>query len=169
MSRAPPNLDFIPPQLPSLTDQPPEGAHWIHEVKHDGYRTMLLIERGTARAYTRNGHDWSDRYPGIIMAARKLPCRAAILDGEVIVQDGRGVSDFEALQSALRSKTTQLIFYAFDLLHLDGKDLREKPLLERRAKLKPSSQLGPYLSAEYQQLSTRRQPTEQSTTLRGQD
>jgi len=136
VSRAPPNLDFIPPQLPSLTDQPPEGAHWIHEVKHDGYRTMLVIERGTARTYTRNGHDWSDRYPGIIMAARKLPCRTAILDGEVIVQDGRGVSDFEALQSALRSKTTHLIFYAFDLLHLDGKDLREKPLLERRAKLK---------------------------------
>jgi len=130
------SLGFIPPQLPSLTDQPPEGAHWIHEIKHDGYRTMLVIERGTARTYTRNGHDWSDRYPGIIMAARKLPCRTAILDGEVIVQDGRGVSDFEALQSALRSKTTHLIFYAFDLLHLDGKDLREKPLLERRAKLK---------------------------------
>src|SRR5215471_5357324 len=129
-------LGFIPPQLPSLTDQPPEGGDWIHEVKHDGYRTMLVVERGTARAYTRNGHDWSDRYPGIIAAARKLPCRSAILDGEVIVQDARGVSDFEASQAALRSKTTHLIFYAFDLLHLDGKDLREKPLLERRAKLK---------------------------------
>jgi bifunctional non-homologous end joining protein LigD len=129
-------LGFIPPQLPTLTDQPPEGANWIHEVKHDGYRTMLVVERGTARTYTRNGHDWSDRYPGIIMAARKLPCRTAILDGEVIVQDARGVSDFEALQAALRSKTAYLIFYVFDLLHLDGKDLREKPLLERRNKLK---------------------------------
>jgi bifunctional non-homologous end joining protein LigD len=135
VSRAP-RLSFIPPQLPSLTDQPPEGANWIHEVKHDGYRTMLVVERDSACAYTRNGHDWSDRYPGIIMAARKLPCRTAILDGEIIVQDARGVSDFEALQAALRSKTTQLIFYAFDLLHLDGKDLREKPLHERRAKLK---------------------------------
>jgi bifunctional non-homologous end joining protein LigD len=135
MSRAS-QLCFIPPQLPSLTEQPPEGAEWIHEVKHDGYRTMLLVERGTARAYTRSGHDWSDRYPGIIAAARKLPCRSAILDGEVIVQDARGISDFEALQSALRSKTTHLIFYAFDLLHLDDRDLREKPLLERRAKLK---------------------------------
>jgi len=106
-------LGFIPPQLPSLTDQPPEGGDWIHEVKHDGYRTMLVVERGTARAYTRNGHDWSDRYPGIIAAARKLPCRSAILDGEVIVQDARGVSDFEALQAAFRSKTTHLIFYAF--------------------------------------------------------
>jgi bifunctional non-homologous end joining protein LigD len=70
-------------------------------VKHDGYRTMLVVERGTASAYTRNGHDWSDRYPGIIAAARRLPCRSAILDGEVIVQDARGVSDFEALQAAL--------------------------------------------------------------------
>src|SRR4029078_10627660 len=68
-------LRFTPPQLPSLTEHPPEGAEWIHEVKHDGYRTMLLVERGTVHAYTRNGHDWSDRYPGIIAAARKLPCR----------------------------------------------------------------------------------------------
>jgi DNA ligase D-like protein (predicted ligase) len=135
VSRAP-SPGFIPPQLPSLTDQPPEGTGWIHEVKHDGYRTMLVIERGTARAYTRNGHDWSDRYPGIITAARKLTCRTAILDGEIIVQDGRGVSDFEALQVALRSQPARLIFYAFDLLHLDGKDLRERPLIERRAKLK---------------------------------
>src|SRR6186713_1070597 len=103
-------LGFIPPQLPSLTDQPPEGANWIHEVKHDGYRTMLLVERGTALAYTRNGHDWSDQYPGIIAAARKLPCRSAILDGEVIVQDARGISDFEALQAALRSRPAHLIF-----------------------------------------------------------
>src|SRR6185436_20150675 len=86
-------LSFIPPQLPSLTDQPPEGANWIHEVKHDGYRTMLVIERGTARAYTRNGFDWSDRYPGIVAVATKLDCRTAILDGEVIVQDERGVSE----------------------------------------------------------------------------
>jgi bifunctional non-homologous end joining protein LigD len=71
-----------------LTDQPPEGAHWIHEVKHDGYRTMLVIERGTARTYTRNGHDWSDRYPGITKAAAKLDCRSAIYGGTAL--DGRG-------------------------------------------------------------------------------
>jgi len=130
-----PRLSFIPPQLPSLTEHPPEGASWIHEVKHDGYRTMLVIERGSALAYTRNGHDWSDRYSGIIAAARRLSCRSAILDGEVIVQDARGVSDFEALQVALRSQPSRLIFYAFDLLHLDGKDLLDRPLVERRAKL----------------------------------
>jgi len=88
-----------------------------------------------ACAHTRNGHNWSDRYPGIIAAARKLSCRSAILDGEVIVQDARGVSDFEALQVALRSRPPRLIFYAFDLLQLDGKDLFDRPLVERRAKL----------------------------------
>ena len=129
-------LGFIPPQLPTLTVQPPEGAEWVHEVKHDSYRTMLVVEHGSARAYTRNDHDWSNRYQRIVEAARELSCRSAILDGEVIVQDARGVSDFEALQAALRSKTVPLIFYAFDLLHLDGKDVRDQPLLERRLKLK---------------------------------
>src|SRR5262249_22205887 len=87
-----------------------------------------VLERGKAWAYTRNGHEWSDRYLRIIAEARKLPCRSAILDGEVIVQDSRGVSDFEALQAALRSQRAHLIFYAFDLLHLDGKDLRDRAL-----------------------------------------
>jgi hypothetical protein len=109
---------FIPPQLPSLTDRPPEGANWLHEVKHDGYRTILVIERGKVGAYTRNGFDWSDRYPGIIAAAAKLEC---ILDGEVIVQDERGVSDFESLRFALYWQPHRLIFYAFDLLHLAAK------------------------------------------------
>ena len=135
MSRVP-HLGFIPPQLPTLTDQPPEGEGWIHEVKHDGFRTILVIERGTVRAFTRNGHDWTDRYPGIVARAKGLPCRSAILDGEIIVQDKRGASDFEALQSALRARGAPLIFYAFDLLHHDGRDWRNKPLLERRHRLK---------------------------------
>jgi bifunctional non-homologous end joining protein LigD len=87
-------LGFVEPQLLSSTDQPPHGSEWIHEVKHDGYRTLLIIERGKARAYTRNGFDWSDRYPGIVSGAGKLR-RTTILDGEVIVQNERGVSDFE--------------------------------------------------------------------------
>lgn len=90
---------FIPPQLPTLTEHPPEGSGWIHEVKHDGFRTLLLIEQERARALTRNGFDWSHRYPGIVAAAAALRCRSAILDGEVIVQDERGASDFEALQA----------------------------------------------------------------------
>jgi bifunctional non-homologous end joining protein LigD len=129
------HLGFIPPQLPSLTDKPPLRSGWIHEVKHDGYRTMLVFERGTVRAYTRNGFDWTDRYPGIAAAALKLRCRSAVLDGEVIVQDADGVSDFESLRSAMFWQPDRLIFYAFDLLHLNGEDIREAPLVERRQKL----------------------------------
>jgi bifunctional non-homologous end joining protein LigD len=131
-----PRLRFIEPQLPSLVDQPPEGKHWIHEIKHDGYRCQVLVERGKARVFTRNGYDWSDRYPGIVRAAAKLHCQSAIIDGEAVVQDGNGTSDFEALSSALRRQPSSIILYAFDLLHLDGNYLRHQTLTERRAKLR---------------------------------
>ena len=129
-------LRFIEPQLPSLVDQPPESKHWIHEVKHDGYRSLMLLERQQARVFTRNGFDWTDRYPSIVRAASNLPCKSAIIDGEAIVQDGKGASDFESLRSAMRWKPQCIILYVFDLLHLDGKDLRHQPLSERRAELK---------------------------------
>ena len=130
------SLQFISPQLATAVDHPPPRAGWIHEVKHDGYRTLLIIERHTARAFTRNGFDWSDHYAGITRAAAKLDCRSAIIDGEVIVQNERGVSDFEALKSAIRWTPQRLLFCAFDLLHLNGKDLRDLPLVERRARLR---------------------------------
>jgi bifunctional non-homologous end joining protein LigD len=136
MPRAIDRLGFIEPQLLTLTDHPPQGSDWIHEVKHDGYRTLLIIEGRQARAYTRNGFDWSERCSTIVKAAPKLGCRSAILDGEVIAQDGRGASDFDALQFAIRWRPQRLLFYAFDLLYLNGKDLRNSPLLERRSELR---------------------------------
>jgi DNA ligase D-like protein (predicted ligase) len=136
MTRVITRVQFIEPQLPSLVDEPPEGKNWIHEVKHDGYRSLVVIDNGAARVFTRNGHDWSDSYPGIVRAALNLPCRNVILDGEAIVQNEKGASDFEALQSAIRWRPYSIILYAFDLLHLDGKDLRHKPLSERRAALR---------------------------------
>jgi bifunctional non-homologous end joining protein LigD len=143
------SLEFISPQLATAVDHPPPRAGWIHEVKHDGYRTLLVIERRKARAYTRNGFDWTDRYSGITKAAAKLDCRSAIIDGEVIVQDERGASDFEALKSAIRWHPQKLILWAFDLLYLNGKDLRERPLLERRAELKELIPSGhPFLFSE---------------------
>jgi bifunctional non-homologous end joining protein LigD len=119
-----------------LTDHSPQGSDWIHEVKHDDYRTLLIIEGRQARAYTRNGFDWSERCSTIVKAAPKLGCRSAILDGEVIAQDDRGTSDFDALQFAIRWRPQRLLFYAFDLLYLNGKDLRNSPLLERRSELR---------------------------------
>ena len=136
MFRESQRLRFIEPQLASPVDQPPEGKHWIHEIKHDGYRSQVVIERGQVRVFSRNGHDWSDRYPGIVRAATNLRCQSAIIDGEAIVQNGDGASDFEALSSAMRRQPHSIIIYAFDLLHLDGKDLRQQTLTERRDSLK---------------------------------
>jgi bifunctional non-homologous end joining protein LigD len=102
MSRFNGQIGFIEPQLATLVDQPPVGDDWIHEIKHDGYRTQLVIQGAAVRAYTRNGLDWSERYPGIVRGAAKLPCRSAIIDGEVVVQDPDGISVFESLGSAIR-------------------------------------------------------------------
>jgi bifunctional non-homologous end joining protein LigD len=129
-------LRFIEPQLASPVDQPPEGKHWIHEIKHDGYRCQVLLQQGQGRVFTRNGHDWTDRFYSIVRAAANLRCQSAIIDGEAIVQKGDGASDFEALGSAMRRNPHSIILYGFDLLHLDGKDLRQQTLMERRASLK---------------------------------
>jgi bifunctional non-homologous end joining protein LigD len=114
---------------------PRRAPHWIHEIKYDGYRCQVLVERGRARVFTRNGYDWTDRYPSIVRAASSLRCQSAIIDGEAIVQDGTGASDFDSLNSAMRWRPESIILYAFDLLHLDGADLRKmktqaKPLRE---------------------------------------
>src|ERR1043165_8495145 len=122
------SLEFIKPQLATAVDKPPPRAGWIHEVKHDGCRTILIVERRRARAYTRNGFDWTDRYTGITTAAARLAWRSAIIDGEVIVHNEHGVSDFDALKSAIRWRPQSLIFCAFDILHLNGRDLRDLPL-----------------------------------------
>ena len=117
-------LQFIPPLVPVISAKPPEGGDWIHEVKYDGYRTQLIIEDGKARAFTKTGLDWSAKYGPVVEAAAALPCKNAILDGEMVVLDERGVSDFLALPGAIRKAPERLVFVAFDLLHLDGFDRR---------------------------------------------
>lgn len=128
-------LAFIPPQLPTLVDEPPDGDDWIHEVKYDGYRTQIIIDWDGARTYTRNGHDWTAKYWPIIAAAERLAAGSAIIDGEVIVPDANGASDFGAVRSAVTRAPEKLAFVAFDLLYLNGKDLRAMPLIERRGML----------------------------------
>jgi DNA ligase D-like protein (predicted ligase) len=127
---------FVAPQVPVLTPEPPTGTGWIHEIKHDGFRTLLRIDGKDARAFTRGGHDWSDKYASVIEACRKLPCRSALIDGEMIVQDRNGVSDFAALRAAIDGAPHRLVLFAFDLLFLDGRDLRDWALEQRRAKLR---------------------------------
>ena len=125
-------LTKLPFMDPRLVDAPPKGDGWLHEIKYDGYRTQLLIEDGQARAFTRRGHDWTDKYGPIVDVARTLPCTSAIIDGELIVQDENGVSDFMALRSAIFKEPHRLVFFAFDLLHLNGHDLRDMPIEDRR-------------------------------------
>jgi bifunctional non-homologous end joining protein LigD len=115
---------------------PPAGDGWIHEIKHDGIRTLVLVERGRARAFSRRGLDWTARYPRILGAAMALKCRSAIIDGEAVVQDEAGRSDLAAFHSALDAEPHKVLLFAFDLLHLDGKDVRREPLEERWACLR---------------------------------
>jgi bifunctional non-homologous end joining protein LigD len=126
----------IRPQLASVRAAAPTGDQWLHEIKFDGYRTIAHVEQGAVRLITRSGLDWTRYYGHLAKAFQGLRCRQAILDGEVAVQDATGVTSVPALEQALESRRTeQLIFYAFDLLHLDGDDLRPKPLLQRKAAL----------------------------------
>ena len=128
-------LGYVDPMLPSLVSEVPEGREWLHEIKYDGYRTQIVIEGSSVRAFTRNGHDWTERYRPTLRAASDLHCHSAILDGEMIVQDEQGRSDFHSFKRAMERRPETLVFMAFDLLHLNGADLRQEPLLERRLRL----------------------------------
>lgn len=132
ISRASQLVGFIPPQLLTLAAEVPDGPDWIHEIKYDGYRTCLVVDGADNRAYTRNGYDWTDRYRPIVEAAGTLNCETAVIDGEMIVQDETGRSDFNAFRAAIDGEPHRLIFYAFDLLVIDGEDLRRLALIERR-------------------------------------
>ena len=129
-------LGFIKPELPTLVPEPPTGEGWIYEIKYDGYRTLIVIDRGQVRAFTRNGNDWTRAYRRVVEACSKLACKTAVIDGEMVVQDEHGITDFNALRSAIYKAPHRLVFFAFDLLHLDGQDLRGRPLMERRALLR---------------------------------
>ncbi len=121
------------PQLCSLTEDPPDGALWLSEIKFDGYRILAAIEDGKVRLLTRNGHDWASRMPSIAASFRTLPIKSGMLDGELVSLGADGVSSFPGLQAALKTgRDDTLTFFAFDLLHLDGWDLRGCELLERK-------------------------------------
>ena len=126
---------FRPVQLAKLVDTVPAGDRWIHEMKYDGYRILVAVGGEEARAYTRSGLDWSGRFPSVLLEARKLKVRSALIDGEAVVIDAEGRSSFQALQNALKGDPASIDFYAFDLLELDGEDLTRLPLLERKEKL----------------------------------
>ena len=126
--------DFVAPQLCGTVDKPPSGAKWIHEIKFDGYRVQVRVERRRAVLRTRRGLDWSEKFAAIVEAAQALP--DGLYDGEIVALDGEGRPDFSALQAAISAgKTDSLVFFVFDLLHAAGFDLRKLPLVERKARL----------------------------------
>ncbi|WP_327207963.1 non-homologous end-joining DNA ligase [Rhizobium johnstonii] len=132
-----PMPDRIDPCLALLKPKPPKGPQWAFEVKWDGYRLSVHVEPTGIRILTRGGHDWTDRFPAIKLAAMWLPVGSAILDGEAVVLDEKGRSDFGLLQQSLggrggKKSSSDAIFMAFDLLYFDGHDLRNSELDMRR-------------------------------------
>ena len=126
---------FRPLQLAQLVDTVPAGNGWFHEMKYDGYRLLVAVGGGTARAFTRSGLDWSERFGPVLEAAAKLKLDSALIDGEAVVLDADGRSNFQSLQNALKASPDAIDYFAFDLLELDGEDLTGLPLRERKARL----------------------------------
>jgi bifunctional non-homologous end joining protein LigD len=126
---------FIEPCLPSSADTPPSGPQWVHEIKHDGYRMMARRDPIAVgiRLLTRNGHDWSPRYPLIVEAVQALKVRSCLIDGEAVACDENGVAAFKRLREKRIGR--HVFLCAFDLLELDGKDLRSEPLEVRKSTL----------------------------------
>ncbi|MBZ9907756.1 ATP-dependent DNA ligase [Mesorhizobium sp. BR115XR7A] len=127
-------LKFIKPMEPELVDTPPQGDEWIHEIKFDGYRTQVIKDDDGIRLITKNGYDWTGRYIQLAGEAAAIEAKDFIIDGEAITINEAGLSDFHALQSAITSRkpSRDLYLVAFDLLHLNGHDLRDMPVEDRR-------------------------------------
>ncbi|WP_260929181.1 DNA ligase D [Novosphingobium sp. 9] len=126
---------FQPVQLAALVDHVPSGDRWLHELKYDGYRTLIAVGGGEGRAYTRSGLDWSDRFAGLIAQAVQLDVDSALIDGEAVVTLADGRTSFAALQAALKDDPGKIDYYAFDLLELNGENLTGLPLIKRKEKL----------------------------------
>lgn len=128
---------FVTPELAFQANEPPRGDAWVHELKYDGYRMQAICENGDARLLTRSGLDWTHRMPSIAAALNALELNHTVVDGEVLVLNAQGQSDFAALQAAFQNKAkSQLLYYCFDLLRDGGEDYKQHPLLKRKEKLK---------------------------------
>lgn len=132
--KAAPLPDFVPPSLAQLAERAPDSEGWVHEIKFDGYRVQARIKAGIVQIKTRRGLDWTDKFRPVAEALSALDVDGALIDGEIVVEQN-GRSNFSALQEALSGGTGDLLFYVFDLLHLDGRDVKALPLVARKALL----------------------------------
>ncbi|MGY8974534.1 MAG: DNA ligase D [Sphingomonadales bacterium] len=139
--KAAPLPDYRKPQLATLVDDVPAGNRWMHEIKFDGYRTLVAVKGDTVRVFTRNGKDWTDKFGPLVEAIAALDLPSCLIDGEVVAYDGKGNPDFSTLQQVLKrghgsqGKQDKLALHAFDLLELDGEDLTGLPNIERKERL----------------------------------
>jgi len=124
---------FIEPCLSSTAGRPPPGPMWVHEIKHDGYRLMVRRHGLRVRCFTRNGHDWADRFPAIVDAAHRIKASSFLIDGEAVIAHDDGTPNFHALRS--RRRGHEAVLFAFDLIEHDGDDLRDLPLIDRKRRL----------------------------------
>jgi bifunctional non-homologous end joining protein LigD len=124
---------FIPPCIPTRALKPPAGPGWVHEIKHDGYRLQVRRDGDAVRLFTRRRYDWTGRYPAIAVIATLLRAKSFTLDGEAVVCGPDGVAVFDELHR--RGTVSEAMLYAFDLLELDGEDLRGLPLGDRKKRL----------------------------------
>src|ERR1700755_473554 len=127
---------FIEPALATSIDKVPKGERWIHEIKFDGYRVQLHLIHEAVTIYTRRGNDWTKRFKKVADEAWHISAGSAIIEGEIVVAGADGTTDFSVLQNELKGKSTKIVMVAFDLLYLNGYDLRKLPLFERKALLK---------------------------------
>jgi bifunctional non-homologous end joining protein LigD len=129
--------NFIAPQLATLVKEPPQGDEWFHELKFDGYRMLCHINRDKVRFWSRNGKDWTRKFPNLCLAGKAIPAESAIIDGEVVIFERDGRSSFQKLQHAIGSGGgAKFSFQAFDLIYLDGLDLTRVALEDRKVLLK---------------------------------
>jgi bifunctional non-homologous end joining protein LigD len=134
--RAAPLPHFVAPCLATLVDKAPDSDRFEHEIKFDGYRIQARLDHGKVKLLTRKGLDWTKRFPGVAEAVAKLPAETALIDGELVSEDADGISRFSLLQQDLTSaRHDRMALYAFDLMHLDGVDLKPLPLVERKGAL----------------------------------
>ena len=124
---------FVAPCLATLSSKAPDSGKWVHEIKFDGYRIQARLDRGKVKLLTRKGLNWTSKFPTVAAAIAKLPAKSALIDGEVVVEGDDGLSSFSLLQQDLKaSRHDRTVLYGFDLMHLDGADLKSLPLVSRK-------------------------------------
>ncbi|HVG82409.1 MAG TPA: non-homologous end-joining DNA ligase, partial [Methylomirabilota bacterium] len=125
--------DWLEPELATLVDEAPDGGGWLHEIKFDGYRALARLDTGRVKLLTRRGNDWTDKFQSVADALKQLEVNQALLDGEIVILKDNGASSFEAMQQALSAgDDAQMLYYVFDILHLNRCDLTQVPLEKRK-------------------------------------